>query len=286
MRHRNSKACTVDPQVFGTELAEWASLQLPVLAVRYPKLCDLAGRLRVDNGKTVDVIPKGKYKGFLQSMMDKLTILLVGINEAKAKASDANPLSRFEVTAMLLSADAPTITAQKHHDMVKSFAKSMADTAELFRRETVIYDAIISKHVAELQEKIMIVRALMDWVSDLMLKTSQIEEVIDLKEEAASRELTNETEEEHKENDLTNDAHQKNYATQLLSIHSETISANKNPTNITHYQQMQFDATPLLTILQIFDLHSCECKICDLKAHAKYFEEAKNSERKNSESLI
>ena len=162
MRHRNSKACTVDPQVFDTELAEWASLQLPVLAVQYPKLSDLAGKLRVDNGKTMEVIPKGKYKGFLQSVMDKLTILLVRVNEAKAKASDANPLSRFEVTAMLLSADAPTITAQKHHDMVKNFAKSMADTAELFRRETVIYDAVISEHVAELQEKIMIVRALMD----------------------------------------------------------------------------------------------------------------------------
>ena len=110
----------------------------------------------------MDVIPKGKYKGFLQSMMDKLTTLLVGVNEAKAKASDTNPLSRFEVTAMLLLADAPTITAQKHHNMVKNFAKSMADTAELFRRETVIYDAVISEHVAELQEKIMIVRALMD----------------------------------------------------------------------------------------------------------------------------
>ena len=68
-----------------------------------------------------------------------------------------------------------------------------------------------------------------------MLKTCQTEEVIDLKEEAASRELTNKNEEEDKENDLTNDAHQKNYATQLSSIHSKTTSTNKNPINITHY---------------------------------------------------
>ena len=49
---------------------------------------------------------------------------------------------------------------------------------------------------------------------------------------------------------------------------------------------MQFDAAPLLLTLQILDLHLCECKICDLKAHVKYFEKAKKELREKGFGVI
>ena len=94
-------------------------------------------------------------------MLNKFVTLLEGVNEAKVKASDANSLFRFEITAALLFVDVSTIIAQEHHDIMKNSARFMTDT-KLFRREAVAYDAVISRQAAELQKKIMVVRALMD----------------------------------------------------------------------------------------------------------------------------
>ena len=65
-------------------------------------------------------------------MRKELAGLLAKVNETKARASDANPLTRSEVTAALLSTDTPTISTQEHHSMVKNYSRTMTDTAELF----------------------------------------------------------------------------------------------------------------------------------------------------------
>ena len=49
--------------------------------------------------------------------------------------------------------------------------------------------------------------------------------------------------------------------------------------DITDYQKFKIDTLPLLILLHVSELHLCECRVCDPKAHARYQHEAKEELR-------
>ena len=171
--------------------------------------------------------------------------------------SNANSLIRSKITAIFLLINIFIITTQKHHVMFKNYSRIMSNTTKLFRRKIIIYNSIICMHATKLQKNILIIKTLISWIFDLMLKTNKIKKVVDLNEEKNTTAFVNDSSFSDTTYFTKSDKIlSKFFITTAISVKAIIFIANSD---INNYQHFKFDTLSFLILLHILKLHLCEC---------------------------
>lgn len=279
MKKKMAELATFDEEkIFGTTIDPEKN-DFTLQAALYPTLLSLRDHLRPEPLKGLD-LGKAAYKKFVEDIAVGSANLMTNMKEHQKPISAATPVAFSDALLRLLPEHrAPTYTFAEHRELIDSFVRGFAQTAEEIRRELIAVAVVASQASSEVSQQLTECHALAYTVCALLEhldfpnvqsqaldeRTKKLSKLVQAKaaEQHAAKtkkRLSKGPEEEGEADDeKSGDDDAKVVA---VTAAPAAPTAKESEAEVT-FEDLERFKVPRLLVSKMFTEHLCQCDRCD-----------------------